>query len=315
MKHDIRPRSAAPLLGQRKKRRTMWTFIIFCIAAISMMTTAWYASRSPWFEIATIGVEIDAPLGETSTVLADQVRASAFNIIRETQGHWWQRTSTLFAPYHQLSMRLREQLPILADIRVRPSGLTSIEVQLVPREQAFTICEGEFAYYDEALTPCYAVDTTGVLFRRLAPATTTPEMALRFFVPVDTVFAVASTTNEGSTSPISIGKSIDASLLHRLQDFAHLIAVKGIVAQAVELAVGHADLFAHLSPAIDDSSMITIATAAPFEQQALTLTTFLSSPLIQKRLATSTFEYIDVRYGENVFYKMKTGFASSTAEN
>jgi hypothetical protein len=213
------------------------------------------------------------------------------------------KSSTFLYPKKAIENVIKLAVPSVDSVSISRLGGNELDISIKEKDPAAIICTDypDFSGADTSETgfqignddSCYYVDTNALIFKK-APAIT-GDAYHRYFVP-------GLVDNESSTTDVIGMYATSTDEFNRLQKFYTNVADDGITADAIlvkdtgeyELYIGNPDVV-----------VIYFNNARPFNDQLANLLSFwttMNSPS-RTKAATTTFDYIDVRYGANVFYK------------
>ncbi len=204
-------------------------------------------------------------------------------VIRLVDGKYFgliPKSNILFYPKEEILLALRSAFPILDMIEVKRENFSALSVLVVERKPYGVYCGGDLNVPNNT---CIFVDKKGFLYKE------TPTMTSSNFV----IFKSASTS-------LDVNNVIFPSFFDSLKLFiAKLSDLRLEVKQVFEnenkdleiLVKGDTKLF--LAPPLD------------FDSAFENLKTVLSGSILKENLKVSDVEYIDLRFGNRVYYKLK----------
>jgi cell division septal protein FtsQ len=282
-------RRPLPLRAKRRRMRALIAFVIFLLLAVAAWGVHW-ASYLPRFSISSISV------AGTDSVPANLVRDYAQSILDDGSYHFLSRDDMFVYPRAVLERAIVGFFPRISSASVSRDSLFSNALTITVRERQ------QFALWctDDTHAYCYAMDGGGFIFAQ-APAVSASSTTQYIFE--GGIATSTSSTGSGQASPI--GQSFVP---------AHL---PGIVALLTELGQSG---FAPQGASINSDQDFSVALSggfmlkASFGEDADTLAKNLqlvlsSDPLQGKE---DQLEYIDLRFGDRVYYKLK-GAAEATS--
>ncbi len=190
------------------------------------------------------------------------------------------KSNILFYPKEEILLALRSAFPILDTIEVKRGSFSALTILVVERKPYGVYCEGDL---DAPQNSCIFLDNNGFLYKE------TPTMTGSNFV----IFESASTS-------LDVNNIIFPSFFDSLKLFiAKLSDLKLEVRQVFEnenkdleiLVKGDTKLF--LAPPFD------------FDMAFENLKTVLSGSILRENIKISDVEYVDLRFGNRVYYKLK----------
>ncbi len=289
MKRDV---LHSPRLSELKKRRRRVVInkillLVFCFALIFTLST--YLSRLPNLNIAEIQV-----VGN-KVVDTDAIKKVAQEQIAGKYAWLFPKTNILFYPKNNIIHALRKNFTRLQDITLSVKQNKILEITIIERVPKYTWCG--------AVTPelnsnsnqkCYFMDDSGYIFDE-AP-----------FFSGQVYFKFYGFTDIPNQEPLSA--SFAKGIFSKLIGFKDVLIAMGLKPVAIYLTnTGDAEVFLASAPGSSSQPWIFVKANADFQSVAENLQTALTTEPLQSKLKTkySSLMYIDLRYGNKVFYKFQ----------
>lgn len=276
------PRRQSPLRARRRRARLALLGSILLIGAV-IVYGIHLASYSRYFTIGTItvaGVEKIAP---------DIISSYVESALSDGSFHFFSRRNIFLYPKDVIEMGIAESFP-----RVRSARLSRPEV--FSRELIVTIEEREpYALWCATDADCYAMDDTGFVFTTAATSTNQD---------FETQYIFSGGVSGGPIGSEFVPGQLPSvlALLRILQQQTNLIPVRIDV---------QADQDFHVS--VTQGFYIKASFGQEPEAIAQNLGLVLASDALRDRLAE--IEYVDLRFGNRVYYKMNSGESESEEQN
>ncbi len=280
-----------PLRERRRRRRALVACGALTLAVVGAFGLQ-YLSYLPRFTVGSFEVRGAEHLS------ARLVASAASAALHDGSYHFLSRATVVWYPRADIEAALAARFPRIKEVslsRQHPLS-TAIEVTIKERQPFATWCAGEILGYvsaDEATaSACYLLDETGFLFARAAYASTT-EYIFHGGMP------------EAASSTDFIGRSFVRAQLPALSSVLRALGQAGFGPRGAEV-VGEQDFVIPLARGF--------VVKASFGQDAGTLVKNLQLVLSSEALREKEeeIEYIDLRFGNRVYYKLR-GEAESPA--
>ena len=231
------------------------------------------------------------------------VQLVAYDAIQGSFLGIFSKSNAFIYPKAALTAAVINASPRILSAEVSRDGSKSLIISVTEKSPAAIVCAG-LPDFDQngALSDdgdCYAADESGLLFKKMAVSTGTPQI-MRYYVPdlPDDVSAIGS----HATSTVEFAA---------LQSFVAGARSAGIKPEGILFKDGgeyemYADSSARSSGAATSSPLIVVYLndKAGFVSELSDMAAFWSHMTASAGAgAPPSFEYIDLRYGSNVFYR------------
>jgi cell division septal protein FtsQ len=263
-----------PKSGIKARRRKYRAWIIAAVLGLVLTSIGLLAllAHAPFMRIATVDVASSGGVASTSVVelVQNQLSGSYFFL--------FPRNNIFLYPKQDIQESLRVAYPIIKDAQVHAKNFTAIEVSLTLREPAALWCASQDA--------CKLMDEDGVIYAD-APQFSAP-LYTKYFGSVST-----------STSPAQFLTPEEFRSLFALVDALNKKAASTTVAEVSidqngDVKALFQNDFALLFASADNGGDV-------FDRFSLALESDLF-----KNHTLADFEYLDLRFGEKLYYKLKT---------
>jgi cell division septal protein FtsQ len=274
---------------KRKRRRVMMEkllLVIFVVFAIVFLLT--YISRIPKFNISKIEVSgnkvVDAE--EIKTKVTDDIKGKYLGL--------FPKTNFILYPENFVKESLATNFKRLKDISINVKDLNTLEVSVAERKGLYTWCGETVPEVSTKDEKCYFMDETGYIFDE-APYFS-GGVYLKFY----------GTFENYADSPLGLYFAKD--IFNNLVTFKANIEGMGLKPEAMFLS-NDGDVEVRLAPGNNARPKILIKSDGDFEKAAENLQAALSTePLLTDfKKKYSSLQYIDLRYGNKVYYKFSNG--------
>lgn len=281
-----RSRALQSVKSLRKKRRKV--IVIASLSVICLfvfLSTVVFILRLPFFQISSIEIK-----GVTTLNIKEIEQKVSANLLGN---YLWTipKSNSLFYPKGSIEKVLSESYKQIEKININRKGISNIEVNVIERVPTALVCEG-FHEDNNNDENCFFVDSYGFVFAK------SPQFSNNVFLHYYIV------TDKGDD--IIGSEFIDQNRFMELQKFVSNVTKSGISPNgmlisdngAYELYVKNRD---------NTEAIIYFDDRVPFDKTSSNLITFWSNSLIKKKGVATTpiFDYINLRFGNNIFYVTK----------
>lgn len=277
---------------KRQKRRRFFLRLFWAsFALVAFFTLSLWAAYIPEINIKNISIRGSSAFGESRILLfvEDQIRDNYWSVIP--------KSNILFYPQHGIEEGLLNSFPNLFTASVSFVDLQSIEISVEEREPRYLWCGEDDAVDQKGEPACYFIDSEGVIFGE-APHFS-GSVYFEFYGPPQ-----GGTFRSGNDREFPLGLYLLPTGI-----FKNVIAIKdnlnsfGIMTKQVVIRENvdgefvlenDSRIFFNLSQTND--AFLKNLNAA-FDSSALKKEDFIHED--------SLLEYLDLRFGNNLFFKFK----------
>lgn len=262
----------------RRKRRKIFaarSAVVLCAGGILWAAAFWFSGH-PAFTIrnvevfGTVSVSSEKIASTTSTFLSGRYFLTV------------PKNNILFYPKRAIEERLAESFPELASVAVGFKDFTTIGVRVVERAPVALWCAPQ-ADDDSTGEHCYFVEASGLIF---SLASTTGSLT-RFSTPLH------------RDTPLG-QQVLPESRFKEFSRFAEKLAEIGFPVSAFRArSDGDSDV------ALYNKVRLIVGKDASFDEAFGNFLTVLSEEVMGEISGLSQVDYIDLRFGNKVFYKLK----------
>ena len=284
-------------ITQKRRRGIIIRLVLFFVLLAVLASLAVVLMRLDAFKVQEISVTGNREIS------ADDIRGVAEEYATGSVGFIFPKSNILLYPVSTVEASLNSKFPQLSEVLVTRTGLSAIHVQVLERQPRAMWCKSESLSDDE----CFLIDEKGYIYSKTTPdvlavtssATSTP--LIYFYGGVD------DTASSSLSSPIG-------ATLRTTSHFLDILALVKNIQDSKLDAFGVLIVDNHeFSVLLSDGAELLFSDARPLDESFANLKTALSSDAFKATSskatsATSTskgFEYIDTRFGNKVFFKMK----------
>jgi cell division septal protein FtsQ len=270
--------SSAPvrLRARRRRTRILIAFAAFIVLCGWIYAAHWLSYR-PQYELNAVNV------GGVQAVPVADIQHFVDGIIHDGKNHFFSEANIFFYPRSLIEQDLIRNFPRIKTVVItRPSIMSRTLVVTVSERQSFALWCPSFS---TASDQCAQMDESGYLF---APydASTTPATSYIF-------------AGEAS-STLQIGQTFEQDHLPGILSLLHMLDQSAV--RPLGLIVGSDSDF---SVPTQEGYTLKLSFGEDVADVLKNLKLVLTSSPVKDKLAD--LEYIDLRFGNRVYYKMKGG--------
>ena len=274
------------LKANRRARRKKYfrRSIVVTLLAVSLLSVGfWYSWNAPFFALTHIVVSGEDKVPESDLLSTiDEVLAPSYLSLLSRRVNW-------FYPRQELKQRLTTEFPELFSIEIANSSFGTLWVEVAERKPVALWCQE---------SGCYFIDETGLLYSRAPHFSNAPLFTLTGeSLPLPIGSRPLPTSQFASL--LQLKSKIDQSLAAN-PAFAKQTVNAALLSQPVDYSFSIRDLRREAESwellAVRETSAVTTS---------LRLEAALATPsfLTEYNLASTTLDFLDVRFGRKVFYK------------
>lgn len=274
----------SPKYLQKKRKKTIVTVILAVVCVLACITAFILVLWLPFFQIKKVVFE------KPGTLPVVELEQKALAAVQGTYFHLIPRSFVFLYPKKAIVAEVMDAYKKIDSIRVSRKDFSTLEVNVVERIPDAVVCEG---FREEGETDdCFFVDKNGYVYAE------SPDFSdgvySRYYMNLD-------------SSKLVVGENfIDPAKFKELQDFtkgvrANSIATLGILigeSGSYELYVKNRD---------QSTAVIYFDDRTPFDKTMSNFIAFWDNAMTKKigTTTTSNFNYINLRFGNNIFYSFK----------
>lgn len=285
----VRTLKSAKYLEKRKKK-FIGLILIYISGSILFLVLIYGFFRIPFFQISTIVINGASTIDKQS---------AEYEVRSLLQGNYFgliPKTNFLFYPKSQILSQLPQNYKKIESASSNIKGTSVLYLEIVERQVKVIVCDG--FKDDDATDRCFYADDSGFVFDKVDD----------FLVNTDNVKYFKYYVNS-NLNPVAIGSNfIEKGRFIELQKFIKDVGSAGIKATGLLVSDdGSYELYVdniNQTPAV-----VYFDDRTPFDKTLSDFVIFWQNA-IDKKLGLKTvpiFDYINLRFGNNVFYLIKNG--------
>ncbi|MEI8327641.1 MAG: hypothetical protein WCG02_00700 [Candidatus Taylorbacteria bacterium] len=290
----IRHQSESFMRRRKSRAILLVTLMVVCLASWTFSFVRFVSLDALNIgEVNISGVDASLVPGLQSAAL-ESLRGDILGVIPKSNILFYSKTTVMNT--------LRAMSPEIGSMTVSRHGGKAIDIHVTEKTSVAIVCT---EYPDFASTTagfgnddgnCYYADSSGYLFKHAPTISGIP--LHRYYAPL--------LIDSGSSTVQLVGKyATSKAEFAGLERFYSDVLKSGIIAQAILVKdAGEYELYV-LDPSGDNVVVVYINNSRSFDDQFANLASFWSNMMSKAdtKSQISTLDYIDVRYGANVFYK------------
>lgn len=259
---------------QKRKKKKIFLLIITIIASLIVFILIIFSFKFSFLRINNININ------GAQTVSSEDIK---FTILEQLSGNYIgiiPRNSFFFISEMRLEKILYEKFKKIHSIDIKTKGLTSLNVNITERDPSVIICEGYRD--DEENESCFFTDENGIKFEKIS------DLRERVY------FRYYSSTE------------IEKTKFLELQRF--IKNVENLDIEATGLLVSEDGSYELYIKNVDQSiAVVYFDDRTEFDKTLSNLSIFWKNSLNKKidEGNIPNFEYINLRFGNNIFYRIK----------
>ena len=202
------------------------------------------------------------------------------------------KSNTIFFPKDQMEKAVTDTFKNIQSVTIARSGFSKLILIVTERTPSALTCEG---FKDDSPEDqnCYYTDASGYVFAKapILTSSSTDPILTKYYITTDKGDGIIGTNVLDSTKFMGLEKFVEGVLNANLSPTGVLVEDSG-----------------QYEMYIQDDTTIYFDDKTPFESSLANLLAFWNNAMISARgKATTTpqFDYINLRYGDNIFFSKK----------
>lgn len=273
-KDFLRSQSVVRRRRERKVRRLLFRLVLLIILLASLVSVTWL----PQFAIDKVVV------AGTSDETAKSIQREVEDDIRQTYFGIIPRSNFLLYPRSSIKENILKTHLEFESINVGIENIHILNIRVVERKPVALWCVNE---------ECSMIDERAYVYSKSEVASSTSSSLLHIY-------------DKSASSTIPFGKeALAPENFKAMLSVISMLQTSKLPVESVSIEVGGQYVFK-----IVDNGRLIFSDKKPFEQSYQDLVSALKSPVFA---TSSKFQYIDVRFGNKVFYRLGKDNSGSLA--
>lgn len=259
---------------QKRKKQKILTVTIYSVSILIVLIAILFSFRFSFLRVTNISVN------DTLNIKSEEIRREVLDMISGNYYLFIPKNSYFFLSEEKIKNKIAEDFKRIDDISVKIKGTTNLNIEITERQPEVMICDG--FREDEESEHCSFADKQGIIFEKIASTT-------------DKVYFKYYSSNE-----------IDKDKFLQFQNFIKNVENSGIIATG--LLVSEDGSYELYIKNVDQSiAVVYFDDRTTLDKVVSNLSVFWKNSLNKKIGSDSipNFEYINLRFGNNVFYQIK----------
>ncbi len=242
--------------------------------------------------------------------VVESMHASVLESLQGKSLHLFSNSNTILFPRRDISQMVKDKYPEVESVTLDRDGTHTLNVNIKEKDPSALVCTtlpdfngNELSLSDSS--SCYFADDTGFIFKK-APSFS-GRVYHRYYVPDLSGANLDSTSVDATSTEGVIGLYATSTIeFSKVQKFYEGLQQNNIIADAVlSKGGGEYELYVRNPFMSSSTAVVYFNTTSSSTEQLSNLISFWSHTVNTARTKKSKigFDYIDVRYGDNVFYR------------
>lgn len=275
---------------QRRKRFTVFA-VLYTFLILSIVLFVWQLSYASFLQIRTISIE-----GE-KTIAHSDVFAVVRNGLTGTYGHLLSKRNIFLYPRRAIQQEILATFPSVKKVSVSAQDRHTLSVRIEERKGVAVVCPLIKTPGTDTSQECYFLDTTAFAFI-LAPRFT----------------GSSYVTYEVQMPPTPLGTFIFSSdEFTQLSTFTELL--KKVALSSTHVRVDGEEIEVTVTTVGRSTFKLLVKRSVSYADVLRNLETVIESADFQRLVGLNGVDYIDLRFGNKVFYKEKENKVVETLES
>lgn len=267
---------------RRKRRGLIWLLVLLLISALfADLVLLARDHRLLLQKVAITGLQ---------TISEPEVQAQVEQVLAGDYGYFWPRRNALLYSKSEIIKNLQEKFPALLTITLTQTDFNTLNLNLTERR-------GEYVWCGASGAPCYLLDQSGFAF---APAPQISGPAFLTFVTVATSsLATRLLPSTAFSQLLNLIILINQNLLTPVKLANYKVTKTDLLDDGeLRLTASNGNLAADFLVLINQNENSS--------ELAPVLAAAINAPTFVQDLASSTLDYLDLRFPGKVYYKLKS---------
>lgn len=259
---------------QKKKKQRILTITIYSIASLIVILAILFSFRLSFLRVTNISVN------DTLNIKSEEIKNDVLDMISGNYYFIIPKDSYFFLSKEKIKNKIVDDFKKINTIEIKNKGITGLEIEITERQPEVMICDG--FREDEEGEHCSFADKQGIIFEKVA--TSSDKIYFKYYS----------------------SEEIDKDKFLQLQNFVKNVENSGIIATGLLLSEdGSYELYIKN---VDQSiAVVYFDDRTSLDKVVSNLSVFWKNS-INKKIGSDSipnFEYINLRFGNNVFYHIK----------
>lgn len=259
---------------QKKKKQRILTITIYSIASLIAILAILLSFKLSFLRVTNISVN------DTLNIKSEEVKKDVLDMVSGNYYFIIPKDSYFFLSKEKIKNKIVDDFKKIDTVEIKNKGTTGLEIEITERQPEVMICDG--FREDEEGEHCSFADKQGIIFEKVA--TSSDKIYFKYY----------------SSDEIEKDKFL------QLQDFVKNVENSGIIATGLLLSEdGSYELYIKN---VDQSiAVVYFDDRSSLDKVVSNLSVFWKNS-INKKIGSDSipnFEYINLRFGNNVFYHIK----------
>lgn len=273
----------SPKYAQKKRKKILLVIFLCIFCASALLAFSVLLARSPFFQIDTIAVK------GSSAFPTDMIKEKVLSVIHNDSEKiaygLFPKTSIFFFSKDKIEKALRQDFKEIDTLSIRRSGPRELTLFLQDRLPSALVC---FGFREDNLSKnCYFSDKHGYVFLSLTSSSRPADSYNHYYIPTDKGDNPFGTAFIEEKRFQELERFVNGSRRGGLFPLGVLIEENGDYEMYIKNKKGNSEVTVYF----DDK--------APFDATLSNLLTFWQN---YPATTTPTFDYINLRFGNTVYY-------------
>jgi hypothetical protein len=276
----------SPKIAEKKRKRILiTTFLLFFCVILFLISTVFFF-RLPFLRITNI------EFGGVKTLNTKEIESKVFENLNGYYLYFIPKSNILFFPKSAIKENLSKLYKKIDKIDVHRRGTKTIGIDISEKIPVALVCRG----FQEEVTMddkyCYFVDSNAFVFEQ-APQFSNG-VYIKYYIISDLTDNIIGTNFIDIDLFNSLQNMVDTAYKAQINPVGILIGLQG----DYEMYIKNKD---------ESLTTVFFDNRSPFKKTISNLIVFIADSNLKKKTATSTsfFDYINLRFGNNIFYVPK----------
>ncbi len=271
--------------------------VIFVLAIIFILGLGVLILRIPFIQISTIEVVGADPaiINQVNEVTKQNLLGSYLKVIP--------KSNIIFYPEAEIRKDLVSNFKNIKSISIKRGGFASLKIMIQDREKAIIVCDGFRGEIDNVGQKCFFADKSGYVFSKLASSTTvSSDSYIRYYVFGDKGGEIIGTRFMDTLKFAELSKFVEGSIKSGIVPLGVLINENNQYEMYVESGIKRDNNSTSTVPEIT----VYFDNKTPFDTTLSNFVAFWNETFLSPKASTTlNFNYINLRYGNTIFYSTK----------